>query len=186
MLNRKVKYVFIGFLLAAFTFAGFDTAGGASEQPYHVLRHGTNGSAEWLAWVDGGPRNNVTSVCLGLALSVRDRDGLSRSESHECNSVKAAEPVIESISKDDGGQSHRVIAILLSPDTRSLFLNVAGTKLRRTLSVRRISSEEAKRIGIDPIAFWVRSFANRACVRRLIAYDIAGALLSDSGHLGCE
>ena len=87
---------------------------------------------------------------------------------------------------DSAGQTHRVIAILLSPDTQRLFVNVAGVKLRRTISVSQISQEKAEQIDISPIAFWIRGFAGKVCLRRLISYNAVGVMLSDSGHLGCE
>jgi hypothetical protein len=179
----------VAVLIAVLTFGAFNASGMASEQPYHVLQRGKTGSSEWLTWVDRGSRKKVGSahVCLGLALLIQGKDGLSQSESHECNAVLAAEPVVRSMESDSAGKTLGVIAILLSPNTRRLFVNIGGIKPRRTVSVKRISQEKAKRIGISPIAFWVHGLAGKTCLRRIISYDAAGVILSDSGgHSGCE
>jgi hypothetical protein len=185
--NAMLKVVagvgLIALFMVSFTVSSSGESGAANERPYHVLRHGKIGRSEWLAWVDGGSRRKVGSarVCLGLALSVQG----SLSESHECNIVSASEPVVESISAMTTHGERSVFVVLLTPKTHSVFVRVVGQSIHRTVTVRHVSKEAGDLVGVVPIAFWVRGFAKKACLRRVIAYDDSGLVLSDSGRLKC-
>lgn len=159
----------------------------AADQPQVQLGEGRIGRASWGVWLESAARKGAESshLCVDMVL-VRPiaNDLWARGESRECNAVSVAAPVVESLDGGSGRRRRTVWAVVVASDAYSLLINI-GNHGPRHVRVGRIGEQEAHRLGLDRIGFWVHGFGGNACLHRLIAYGRDGSRLSDSGKLPC-